>query len=260
MEEVENVFDPNFVPEEYRTPYDIVELPSQGLLYKNKISKVKVEYLTAMDENILSSPNLNSKPVEMINTLLRRKVKDLGFDVTELLEGDRISLLIFLRSSGLGEKYSQIVYDPEIADFVEGEIDLTSLKQKKMLIKPDENNEFDYILPKSNKKVKFKFLTSKEEVEVDDYDKELQKRNKDKISNRITLRLEKSILEIDGVRDKIKISNILKNIPITDSRLLRKYVEDNEPGIDFNTKARIDGGRSVDTFLRLGKNFFYPEL
>jgi len=45
----ENQLSPDFVPEEYRTPYDIIELPSQGILYKNKVKSVKVEYLTAMD-------------------------------------------------------------------------------------------------------------------------------------------------------------------------------------------------------------------
>ena len=29
--------DPNYVPEELKTPFDILELPSQGFLYPNKI-------------------------------------------------------------------------------------------------------------------------------------------------------------------------------------------------------------------------------
>ena len=27
---MENVLDPNYVPEEYKVPYDVIELPSQG--------------------------------------------------------------------------------------------------------------------------------------------------------------------------------------------------------------------------------------
>ena len=78
--------DPNFVPDEYKVPYDVIELPSQGLLYKNKKSNVKVEYLTAYDENILTSPNLlNSGKV--LDVLIERKVKDLGFDPKELDSG-----------------------------------------------------------------------------------------------------------------------------------------------------------------------------
>ena len=33
----DNQMSPNYVPEEFRIPYDIIELPSQGILYKNKI-------------------------------------------------------------------------------------------------------------------------------------------------------------------------------------------------------------------------------
>ena len=101
MEDVNNQMSPSYVPEELRTPYDIIELPSQGLLYPNKKSNVKVEYLTAMDESIITSPNIvaNNK---VVDTLLERKVKDLGFDVTELLEGDRVAILVYLRVTGIG--------------------------------------------------------------------------------------------------------------------------------------------------------------
>tara|TARA_B100001769_G_C22104966_1_gene596875 strand:- start:1011 stop:1796 length:786 start_codon:yes stop_codon:yes gene_type:complete len=258
--ETHTSLDPNYVPEEFRTPFDIIELPSQGLLYKNKVKQVKVEYLTAMDENILSSPNLSSKPDEMIDLLIKRKVKDLGMPVDELLEGDRIAVLIFLRSTAFGEIYRQHVWDDDTNDFVEGEINLNELTQKKLLIKPDEKGEMDYKLPQSGKIIKFKFLTSKEEAEVETANKNLMKRSSDKISQKITLRLEKQVTEIDGQRDKIIISNILKKISLMDSRSLRKYIDENEPGIDFNTKARIQGGESVSCFLRFGPNFFWPKL
>jgi len=75
---IKNSLDPNYVPEDLRTPFDVLDLPSQGLLYDNKLKQVKVEYLTAMDENILSSPNLSAKPDVMIDLLIKRKVKDLN--------------------------------------------------------------------------------------------------------------------------------------------------------------------------------------
>jgi len=255
-----STMDPNHIPEDLKTPYDVVELPSQGLLYKNKKSKVKVEYLTAMDESILTSPNLSNNSNEMIDVLLKSKVKDLGFEVNELLEGDRVALLIFLRSTGIGEIYQQIVYDEGVGDFVDGEINLSELKLKKLTIKPDENNEFDFTLPTSNKKIKFKLLTAKDEDDVIERDRAQMKRSGSKISNKVVLRLESMVTEVDGDRSKIQISNILKKIPLLDSRKLRKYIDDNEPGIDLNTVARIQGEGSVKCFLRFGKNFFFPEF
>ena len=257
--ENQSFMDPNFVPEEYKVPYDILELPSQGLLYPNKKSKVKVEFLTAYDENVLTSPNiLNSG--KLIDVLIERKVKDLGFDHNLLLEGDRMAIVLFLRVSAFGEKYIQPVIDPKTNKLVEGEVDLTTLKNKPLTVKPDENGLFDFNLPKSNKSVKFRLLTGKDEEEIDVVDKQTMERNKNDISTKTTLRLERSIMEIDGEKDKIKISNILKALPIMDIRKLNKYMSDIEPGIDFKTTARTQGGESVTCFLRINKNLFWPEF
>ena len=255
---MENALDPNFVPDEYKVPYDILELPSQGLLYPNKKNSVKVEYLTAMDENVLVSPNIMNSG-RVLDVLLERKVKDLGFPVEELLDGDRVALLLFLRSTSFGEEFKQGVLNKN-GDVVEGTINLSELKQKKLTIKPDENNEFDFELPKSKKKIKFRFLNGKDEKDIDDKDEFMKKRFETDISFALTLKLEKLIMEIDGNRDKIYVSNFIKTMSILDSRTLTKYVRENEPGIDFETKARIQGGESVDTFLRLNKSFFWPEL
>ena len=255
--ESQSFLDPNHVPDEYKVPYDIIELPSQGLLYKNKKSKVKVEYLTAYDENVLTSPNLlNSGKV--LDVLIERKVKDLGFDVSELLSGDRMAILLYLRTTGLGNEYVQMVFDSN-RDLVEGVIDLTTIKSKSLEVRPDEKGEFDFTLPKSGKKIKFRLLTNKNEDEITIIDDKKKKKNGN-ISINSSLRLERSIMEIDGERDKMKISHILKTLTIIDIRKFNKYVNDVEPGLDLKTKARTQGGESVDVFLRLGKNFWYPDL
>jgi hypothetical protein len=259
MEDINNELSPNYVPEELRTPYDIIELPSQGLLYPNKKDKVKVEYLTAMDESILTSPNIiaNNKVVE---TLLSRKVKDLGFDTSELIEGDRIAILVYLRVTGFGNEYTQMVWNEKTGELEQGVIDLTTIKAKKLTVKPDENNHFDYELPISKKKIKFRFLNSKDEEEIDVIDEQQMKRNNTEISNRFMIALERQVYSIDGETDKIKLSNILKNLKIMDARALRQYISDIEPGLDLNTTARTQGGESVPSFLKFGRSFFWPEL
>ena len=256
--ENQSFIDPNFVPEEYKVPYDILELPSQGLLYPNKKSSVKVEYLTAYDENVLTSPNILNNG-KIIDVLIERKVKDLGFEHSLLLEGDRMAIILFLRVSAFGEKYIQPVVDPKTKRLVEGEIDLTTLKNKKLIVKPDENGLFDFKFKRSEKTVKFRLLSGKDEEEVDILDKQMMDRNKNEISHKTTLRLERAISNLDGQTDKIKISNILKALPIMDIRDLNKYIGDIEPGVDFKTTARTPGGESVDCFLRINKNLFWPD-
>jgi len=255
--ENKSFMDPTYVPEEYKVPFDLIELPSQGILYSGKKSSVKVEFLTAHDENILTSPNILNNG-KFINVLLKNKVKELGFDVDDLILGDRIAILIFLRTTGLGEEYTQLVIDEE-GKVVEGIIDLTTLKTKKLEVKPDNNGEFDYVLDKSKKKIKFRFLTGKDENEIEEIDNK-NKENNGGISTASTLRLERAVMEIDGVRDKMKISHILKSLNLLEIRKFKKYISDIEPGIEFNTTARIQGGGSAACFLRLGRSFWYPEI
>ena len=253
------MIDPNYVPEEFKTPFDIIELPSQGILYKNKVSTVKVEYLTAMDESILTSPNLSNSG-RMLDVLLERKVKDLPFSIDELLIGDRTAIIVFLRTTAFGPEYTQVVYDEENDNYEDGIIDLTILNQKKLDVRSDEKGEFDFVLPHSKKKVTFTLLTGKDEKIIDGKDKEYLKRNNDEVSNRLIFTLEQHIQSLDGERDKLKISQTIRRLSIRDSRSLRKYINEITPGLDFNTTARTPGGVSVDCFLRFNSSFFWPEL
>lgn len=257
--ENEKFLNPNYVPDEFKVPYDVIELPSQGLLYPNKKSSVKVEYLTAYDENVLTSPNLLNSG-KFIDILVEKKVKDLGFDHKNLLIGDRLAILLYLRTTGFGNEYIQYVFD-EDNNMVEGTIDLTQIKTKKLDIKPDSNNEFDYTLPLSKMKIKFKLLTIKDIEEIELIDEKTKQKNNN-ISTLQSLKLERSIMEIDGERDKLKISHILKspNIKILDIRNFNKYVTEIEPGIDTKTTATISGGKSVECFLRFGSNFWFPKI
>ena len=255
---INNPLTPEYVPEEYQVPFDVLELPSQGLLYKNKKSTVRVEYLTAFDETILSSPNISNSG-KMMDVLLERKIKDLGFDPLDLLVSDRVSVLIFLRTTAFGTDYSQIVVTDD-NELVEASIDLSTLKQKKLTVKPDNDGMFDFVLPNSKKKIKFRFLTGRDESEIEVLDKTYVEKNGSDISNKLFFRLEKQVMSIDNITDKIKISNILKSLSIKDSRLLRRYMDSIESGIDFKTTARTPGGVSVDCFLRFNSTFFFPEI
>jgi len=240
-------------------PYDVIELPSQGLLYQNKQSTVKIEYLTTMDESILSSPNLLENGL-FVDTLLERKVKDSEIHPKDMLMGDRMAILVFLRSTGYGPMYPINAFDPGTAKYFEVDVDLSALKIKKLTVKPDKESLFDYILPGTKKKVKFKLLTGTEYKKIDERDESYQKRSEGGHSNKVVYTLEEMIKSIDGETDAIKISSIIHRLPILDSRSFREYAASIEPGIDFNVTVRTPGGVSVDTFLTISRQFFWPDI
>jgi hypothetical protein len=251
------------IPNQYQellSPYDIIDLPSNGILYKNKLSKVKVEYLNALDESILTSPNI-MRNGKFIDVLVKRKVKDLnGLDHIDLLLGDRIAIIMYLRISGFGPIYKVPIQLTDGSDrVVDGEVDLTTIKTKQLSVQPNESGEFEFTLPMSKKVVKFRLLTGRDELDIDAKDEIYSQRNGDGISEKARLRLESMIMEVDGVRDKIKISTLLNKIPLGDSLALKKYYAEIEPGLDLNVDVRIPGGGSIKTFLPIGPNFFWIE-
>ena len=121
-------------------PYDIIPIPSEGKLYKNKKSKIKVSFLTAADENILTSPNLLDSG-DFLEILLNRKILDPELRYNDLLPGDRDAIMVWLRATGYGEMYPVTVTDENGVDF-ETEVDLTKLKVKPLPVEPDNEGLF----------------------------------------------------------------------------------------------------------------------
>lgn len=75
----------------------------------------------------------------------------------------------------------------------------------------------------------------------------------------VTNRLELSIMEIDGVTDRRMIRDFVRNMNVKDSSALRRYIRDNEPGIDYNIeieKPESLGGGTMKVFLQLDQLIF----
>jgi len=112
-------------------PYDIIELPSRGLLYKNKQSKIKLAFLNGMDESIITNPNL-LKSGEFLEVLINRKMLDTDIKYKDLHIGDRNAIMIWLRSTGYGPMYNIVLSNPKSKEYEEFtvEIDLSKIKVK----------------------------------------------------------------------------------------------------------------------------------
>ena len=210
-----------------------------------------------MDENILTSQNL-LRSGKFVDVLLKRKIRDKNINPKELLIGDRNAILIWLRATGYGEKYPVTITSEDGEDF-ETEVDLTTLKQKPIGAIPDENGLFDFELPISKKKLKFRLLTANDEDELNKRIEAQQKR-KAEYTDTITHKLGMQIMSIDGRTDKEWIFNYVRVMPARDSLALRKYVNQIEPGIDLTVTVQGPGGDPMDTFLIIGPDFFWPEF
>jgi hypothetical protein len=306
VDEIESDDEDLYEIDDFDIPHDLIPIPSNGLVYKGVRSKVPVAYLTASDEDLITSPNLYADG-KIIDLLLRKKILDRYINPDNLCKGDRDAIIIWLRASGYGSMFPVSVKDPVTGDDFEYEVDLSKLKFKKFNLKPDIDGYFDFKLPKTEHEVKFKFLSHKDELayvkflektnvtfkknsvktsleslkliiendsdvdskiktelekallSMDSYLTSISLSDDNLYLKNVTYLLEKSIVSINGVSDKSYIKKYVKNMPALDSMKLRKYINDNTPGIDFKiTVERPEslGGGSFDTFLELDSTIF----
>ena len=234
--------------------YDVIELPSKGIHYTNKKKSVRVAYLTASDENILSSPSfLNTNTV--ITELLKRKILDKDLNIEEIVEEDRQAILIFLRNTAFGSEYNLTITDDKTGNEFTVEVDLGSLKIKDFNLVEDTNGEYGHYLEKSKTEITFKFLTQKQEDEIE---KIKESWNGNGVAPVITKQLEMMIKSVGGVRDALKIRGFIETMPIKDSQDFRKFVQDNKPGLDLTQPVTTPSGEDVQVRIGFGVEFFRP--
>lgn len=234
--------------------YDVVELPSRGIYYQSQKKSLRVAYLTAADENILASPNLIQTNT-LVTELLKRKILDKDFDVEDMVEEDRQAVLIFLRNTAFGTEYKMIVTDPKTDKEFSFVADLSTLKMKDFNLEPDSNGEYKYSMKKSNVDITFKFLSKKNEIEID---KIRDSWNGIGVAPIVTKQLEFMIKSVAGNRDPMNIRNFIERLPIKDSQEFRRFVADNKPSLDLTQKILTPSGEEIQIEIGFGVEFFRP--
>jgi hypothetical protein len=74
----------------------------------------------------------------------------------------------------------------------------------------------------------------------------------------VTKRLEKHIVEIDGEKDRGQISAFILQMPIMDSKELKKYIELCEPKLNLSKTIIAPSGEKVTVNMSFGVEFFRP--
>jgi hypothetical protein len=230
-------------------PHDIVPLPSEGLFYKNKKKSVKVGYLTAADENILMAGGLDTT-----TTLLRNKLYEPDMRIEDLLEGDVEAILVFLRNTGFGPEVSLTLTDPQTRKQFQATVVLDQLSIIKGQ-KPEEDGTFMTTLPKSNAIVKLKPLCY---GEINEIQKIVDTYPQGRPAPKVTLRLNKEIIEVNGSTDKIEIVKFVESMPIMDSKYIRKFMNENEPRLDMTKEVIAPSGEKLTANVGFGVEFFRP--
>jgi hypothetical protein len=241
---------------ENKFPTEIVELPSQGLIYPAdhplRSGKVEMKYMTAKEEDILTNQNYIQKGI-VLDKLLEALTMN-KFPLKEITPGDKNALIIASRVLGYGKDYT-FIYDGK-----EYNVDLSTLENKPFdtsLI--TSRGTFKFKLPVSQTEVEFKLLTDKDEELINQEIQGFKKLNKE-ISSDVTTRLKHHLVVVDGSTDRNIIKEFVEfNLLAADSRALRLYIKEISPDINLSTKVEVNGVEE-DIDIPISLNFFWPDL
>jgi len=235
--------------QDFSLPHDIVKLPSEGKFYKSKKKSIKVGYLTAADENVIMSSSVE----DMVMTLIRSKVYEPDLRPDDMLNGDIEAVLMFLRNTAFGPEYKLQVIDPQSGKKFPSTLMLDELDFKKGEIEPDENGLFRTTLPKTGTMVDIRPLTYKEQI---DLNKQAESYPAGRVAPKVTWKLMKQIVSVNGDAELGTISKFVESLPIMDSKYIRNFLDANEPRLDLQRSVIAPSGEKVDVNITFGVEFF----
>ena len=249
----------------FEIPVESVPLPSRGVIYSEAGSlfgkdTIDIKPMTAKEEDILTS-RAYIKSGTVLTKLLSSCILDKSINPDTLISGDRNALLVSLRITGYGSDYDVEVECPECSAKSKQSFDLSSLEIKRLEVEPVSigQNLFEVKLPVTKKNVMVKFLTGVDEREMM-ITSERRKKSGLKVESMITDRLSRSIVSVDGITDRNKLSFFVKNLPARDSLALRRFLDKNEPGIIMKSWMNCPHcHEQSEVGLPMGASFFWPD-
>mgnify|MGYP003627507998 FL=1 len=252
---------------EYKFPVETIDLPSKGLLYPelNPLSsgKIDIKYMTAKEEDILTSQNL-IKNGTVIDRLLRSLIVS-PINYNDLLVGDKNAVMIAARILAYGKDYKVELTDPNSGDKQEELVDLTQFEYKEFDDKDITRgeNRFSFKLPASKRTLEFKLLSHGDEQAVQDELRLNKKKFKGGFAGvkpELSTRLRKMIIGVDGESDPIKIRQFVDEEFLSrDSLAFREHIQNISPDIDLTYSYYSEStGDEEEITLPMNVQFFWP--
>lgn len=246
-------------------PTEVIDLPSEGFFYdpSSPLSsgRVELKYMTAKEEDILTSQNLIKKGI-VLDKLLEAMIVTPGITPDDILIGDRNAIFIAARILAYGSKYEAKVSCPKCGAENEVTIDLTKMANKEFDFSNFTRgvNDFEFKLPGAGNVVKYKLLLGRDEKAIDSEIKSIQRINKNAASSEVTTRLKHLITAVDGKEERGFVRNFVDNMRSADALALRRHIKETSPDFDMTFDFTCEEcGHAGRVPIPLGISFFWPD-
>mgnify|MGYP003649048928 CR=1 FL=1 len=251
----------------FSTPTEFVELPSGGRYYSqghplHGVDSVEIKFMTAKDEDILSSRNLIKKGV-VIDRLLSNVIVDKRINPDDMLIGDKNALIVATRITGYGEEYNTNINCPVCGMASQFSSNLQEVEPSPggadglVDVIETEGGTFKFALPKSKAEVEVRLLTGNDEKKLQQLSE--KKKKYDLGETTFTDQLRTMIVSVNDKSEMATISSFIENMPALDSRYFRKIFKQITPNIDMTQMFSCQNcGHSADMEVPFTADFFWP--
>jgi len=248
---------------QYDFPTQVISLPSEGRCYPkdNPLSsgQLEIKYMTAREEEILSSQNLIRKGV-VLDKLFESIIVDSSINPDDIILGDKNAIMLATRILGYGPEY-QIEMEDEYGDKKKIEVDLGKVQTKEINLDTlNEQNTYKFTTPVGKNKLEFKLLTHGDEKAIDADVKAMRKFNKGGVSSELTTRYRYIIKTVDGKEDTKSIVDFINNKFLArDTRAFRDYIASISPDVNMEFEyENPETGEKEARPIPMGVGFFWP--
>ncbi len=269
-EDIKSIAIQNYNQQEVRNsgfPTEIIKLPSKGLVYPEgstlRSGEIEMKYMTAREEDILTSANLIKQGVVIDKLMQSMIVSPINFN--DLVIGDKNALMIAARVLGYGKDYPVEVSCPKCNAVNKITADLTQMPEQNI---PEDTKMpapglFEFTLPQSKRVIHFKLLTTGID-KVISKELEASKRSSKNggIDRELTTRLKNLIVSVDGNADKKYITHFVDNeLFAMDSKALRGYIREVAPDAKFEIDfVCTECGHEQEALgYNIDSSFFWPK-
>lgn len=249
------------IPKEQLIPWEDCYLPSDGLYYGWEDGRVSVRAMTQNSEKILATKRL-AQTGQSVDHLFRDccKFPD-NFDPSQLLIGDRVFLLYFLRGITHGNMYEYVITCPntDCGKTSAQQYDLNNLATTAKRANHNLGREpfrisLPYLSDTTSRDfwVDVRFLRSSDLTDMLIRNKAINKTSVDLDEN-----IGRTIVSVMGTTDKFKIRSFVQSLHAKDVATIRMWYKDNTPGID--TTVNVTCPHCSGTFrmeLPITESFF----
>lgn len=241
----------------FEFPTETIDLPSKGLVYPEKSplrsGQIEIKYMTAKEEDILSSQNLIKKGV-VLDRLFDSLIVTKGVKQADLVVGDKNAVMVAARVLAYGPKYEATVnHEGQQHEVI---FDLSNIDYKPL--DPDvdyDGNKFPFKLPKAGLDITLRLFSGKEESIAD---KEIAATQKTGVASTVTSRLRQMITAVGEDTSPSTINKLVTNMLSTDSLAVREYYNRIQPDVILEQEVDI-GGDVVKVDIPMTVRFFWPD-